>query len=100
MDRISDMLPPVLLEKLDNTAKDRNSKNQHYKITTSAKLAESDEESTDKKALFVSKSSTWTETDRRSTNDRRRQIGKRGRWLESRNSIDRRKVKQAISITI
>ncbi len=99
MDAIPDILPTVLLSKLESAAKDRNQKNKHYK---QIKLSSEQDTETndDKKANLVSKTSTWTETDRRSTNDRRKQIAKRGRWLESRNSTDRRKNRDAISITI
>jgi len=100
MDAISDILPAVLLSKIENAAKDRNQKNKYYKQTALSSIKNEEEVQEDNVATLVAKTSTWSETDRRSTNDRRKQMAKRGRWLESRDSTDRRKNKEAISITI
>lgn len=99
MDIIPELLAPVLLGKLEKAKKDRNQNSKQYQQTKSSSVDDSNSNE-DKKATLVTKTSSWGEADRRSTNDRRKQMAKRGRWLESRDSSDRRRNKEAISITI
>ena len=97
MDKNYEQIPPVLMSKLYNSTMNSNQKNKYHKqADTTAKTDTAQED----KASFVTKASTWNNTDRRSTNDRRKKMAKRGRWLDSRNSTDRRKAKEAVSITI
>ena len=98
MDKHYEEIPPVLMSKLYNSTMNSNQKNKYFK--QAEKNTKTNSDSQKNSASVVSKTSKWTGTDRRSTNDRRKQVAERGRWLESRNSTDRRKAKEAISITI
>ncbi len=98
MDKHYEQLPPVLMSKLYNSTMKSNQKNKYHKQTENS--SKTDDDSQEDKASLVTKTSTWGNTERRSTNDRRKQMAKRGRWLDSRDSTDRRKVREAVSITI
>lgn len=99
MDLLTELLPPShLVNKAENTAKDRKQKGKQYSFVKNAYASERQSDS--ENLIDFTRVSNWDEVERRSGKDRREYMESRGRWLESRAEKDRRQLAKAIQIKI
>jgi hypothetical protein len=98
MDVLIDLLPSVNQVKIEQSKKDKRQRNKYNRQMNLVVNKRSDNSQIENGACL--KQAFWAGPERRTSEDRRQLKKQRGRWLESRDRIDRRTTKFAISVKI